>query len=206
MASFAIKVIRNALKGVDAFSPEAAGRLAFRLFTLTPGRRPKNAKERAALAAAAPVIARGQPVTLSYAGGWVLARKFAAPREAANTKRILLVHGWGSRSDYLSAMIDGLGRGGALLRITLPLAMPGVVTAMIFTFIAAWNEFVMGLTLSTVPESQPLTVGINSFIGNYTVQWNYLFAGSVIAIVPVVILFALIERKVVSGLTAGSVK
>ncbi|WP_129310720.1 carbohydrate ABC transporter permease [Streptomyces sp. L2] len=105
-----------------------------------------------------------------------------------------------------SGMIDGLSRVGALVRITLPLALPGVVTAMIFTFIAAWNEFVMGLTLSTVPESQPLTVGINSFIGNYTVQWNYLFAGSVIAIVPVVVLFALIERKVVSGLTAGSVK
>ncbi|MFE7967861.1 carbohydrate ABC transporter permease [Streptomyces cellulosae] len=105
-----------------------------------------------------------------------------------------------------AAMIDGLGRGGALLRVTLPLAVPGVVTAVIFTFIAAWNEFVMGLTLSTVPESQPLTVGINSFIGNYTVQWNYLFAASVIAIVPVVVLFAFIERHVVSGLTAGSVK
>ncbi|MFP1625538.1 carbohydrate ABC transporter permease [Streptomyces sp. 5K101] len=105
-----------------------------------------------------------------------------------------------------SAMIDGLGRMGALLRVTLPLALPGVVTATIFTFIAAWNEFVMGLTLSTIPESQPLTVGINSFIGNYTVQWNYLFAGSVIAIVPVVVLFAFIERKVVSGLTAGSIK
>ncbi|CAL9652990.1 Diacetylchitobiose uptake system permease protein DasC [Streptomyces sp. enrichment culture] len=105
-----------------------------------------------------------------------------------------------------AAMIDGLGRGGALLRVTLPLAMPGVVTAVIFTFIAAWNEFVMGMTLSTVPESQPLTVGINSFIGNYTVQWNYLFAASVIAIVPVVVLFAFIERHVVSGLTAGSVK
>ncbi|MET8897440.1 carbohydrate ABC transporter permease [Streptomyces albogriseolus] len=105
-----------------------------------------------------------------------------------------------------AAMIDGLGRGGALLRVTLPLAAPGVVTAVIFTFIAAWNEFVMGLTLSTVPESQPLTVGINGFIGNYTVQWNYLFAASVIAIVPVVVLFAFIERHVVSGLTAGSVK
>ncbi|MEV7014901.1 carbohydrate ABC transporter permease [Streptomyces sp. NPDC093991] len=105
-----------------------------------------------------------------------------------------------------AAMIDGLGRGGALLRVTLPLALPGVVTAVIFTFIAAWNEFVMGLTLSTVPESQPLTVGINSFIGNYTVQWNYLFAASVIAIVPVVVLFAFIERHVVSGLTAGAVK
>ncbi|MFJ6217031.1 carbohydrate ABC transporter permease [Streptomyces sp. NPDC092296] len=105
-----------------------------------------------------------------------------------------------------AAMIDGLGRVGALFRVTLPLAMPGVVTALIFTFIAAWNEFVMGLTLTTVPENQPLTVGINSFVGNYTVQWNYLFAGSVVAIVPVVVLFAFIERHVVSGLTAGSVK
>ncbi|MEU9044701.1 carbohydrate ABC transporter permease [Kitasatospora sp. NPDC048343] len=105
-----------------------------------------------------------------------------------------------------AAMIDGLGRLGALCRVVLPLAMPGVVTALVFTFIAAWNEFVMGLTLSTAPERQPLTVGINSFIGNYTVEWNYLFAGSVVAIVPVVVLFALIERRVVSGLTAGSVK
>ncbi len=105
-----------------------------------------------------------------------------------------------------AAMIDGLSRFGALIRVTLPLALPGVVTALIFTFITAWNEFVMGLTLSTVPDSQPLTVGINSFIGNYTVQWNYLFAGSVVAIVPVVVLFAVIERQVVSGLTAGSVK
>ncbi|MFI9105408.1 carbohydrate ABC transporter permease [Streptomyces fildesensis] len=102
--------------------------------------------------------------------------------------------------------IDGLGRLGTLRRITVPLAMPGIVTALIFTFISAWNEFVMGLRLTTVPDSQPLTVGINSFIGNYTVQWNYLFAGSVVAIVPVVVLFAVIERHVVSGLTAGSVK
>ncbi|MCX5208307.1 carbohydrate ABC transporter permease [Kitasatospora sp. NBC_00240] len=105
-----------------------------------------------------------------------------------------------------AAQIDGLGRLGALRRVTVPLAMPGIVTALIFTFISAWNEFVMGLRLTTVPDSQPLTVGINNFIGNYTVQWNYLFAGSVVAILPVVVLFGLIEGKVVSGLTAGSVK
>ncbi|MFD5462334.1 carbohydrate ABC transporter permease [Kitasatospora sp. NPDC127059] len=105
-----------------------------------------------------------------------------------------------------AALLDGLGRLGALRRVVLPLALPGVVTALIFTFISAWNEFVMGLTLSTAPNAQPLTVGINSFIGNYTVQWNYLFAGSVVAIMPVVALFAVIERHVVSGLTAGSVK
>ncbi|MEK2495395.1 carbohydrate ABC transporter permease [Kitasatospora purpeofusca] len=105
-----------------------------------------------------------------------------------------------------AAMLDGLGRFGTLRKVVLPLAMPGIVTAVVFTFISAWNEFVMGLTLTTRSDSQPLTVGINSFIGNYTVQWNFLFAGSVIAILPVVVLFAVIERHVVSGLTAGSVK
>ncbi|MGP3977804.1 carbohydrate ABC transporter permease [Streptomyces sp. 8N114] len=105
-----------------------------------------------------------------------------------------------------AAMVDGTSRFGAMIKVTLPLALPGVVTAVIFTFISAWNEFVMGLTLSTEPDKQPLTVGINNFIGAYTVQWNYLFAASVVAIVPVIVLFAFIERHVVSGLTAGSVK
>lgn len=105
-----------------------------------------------------------------------------------------------------AAMVDGTSRFGAMIKVTLPLALPGVVTAVIFTFITAWNEFVMGLTLTTEPAKQPLTVGINNFIGNYTVQWNYLFAASVVAIVPVIVLFAFIERHVVSGLTAGSVK
>ncbi|CAM5652897.1 Carbohydrate ABC transporter permease OS=Streptomyces alboniger OX=132473 GN=CP975_27895 PE=3 SV=1 [Streptomyces alboniger] len=105
-----------------------------------------------------------------------------------------------------AAMVDGTSRFGAMIKVTLPLALPGVVTAVIFTFITAWNEFVMGLTLTTEPDKQPLTVGINNFIGNYTVQWNYLFAASVVAIVPVIVLFAFIERHVVSGLTAGLVK
>ncbi|NUR93559.1 MAG: carbohydrate ABC transporter permease [Nonomuraea sp.] len=105
-----------------------------------------------------------------------------------------------------AAFIDGNGRFGALFRITLPLAMPGVITALIFTFIAAWNEFVVALTLTTSPENQPLTVALNSFIGQYEVDWQNLFAGSVIATIPVIILFALIERKVVGGLTAGSIK
>lgn len=105
-----------------------------------------------------------------------------------------------------AAFIDGNGRFGALFRITLPLAMPGVITALIFTFIAAWNEFVVALTLTTTPENQPLPVALNSFIGQYQVDWQNLFAGSVIATIPVIILFALIERKVVGGLTAGSIK
>ena len=105
-----------------------------------------------------------------------------------------------------AAFIDGCGRFKTLVKVVLPLALPGLVTAFIFTFIAAWNEFVIALTLTSSPEREPLTVGLTSLIGQYQVQWNYLFAGSLIAIVPVVILFALIEKWLVGGLTAGSVK
>lgn len=105
-----------------------------------------------------------------------------------------------------AAMIDGCTRLQVLRRVTLPLAMPGLVTAIIFTFITAWNEFVVALTLSSSPAVQPLTVGITGFIGLYEVQWHYVFAVSLIAIVPVVALFISIEKWLVSGLTAGSIK
>ncbi len=105
-----------------------------------------------------------------------------------------------------AAEIDGCTRLGVLWRVTLPLALPGIITAVIFTFIAAWNEFVIALTLTSSPDIQPLTVGVTTFVGQYEIQWHYLFASSLIAIVPVVILFAFIERWLVGGLTAGSVK
>lgn len=105
-----------------------------------------------------------------------------------------------------AASIDGANRLGVLRRVTLPLALPGIVTAAIFTFIAAWNEFVIALTLAQSPDIRPLTVGVTTFIGQYRVEWQYLFASSVIAIVPVVILFVVIERWLVGGLTAGSIK
>ena len=105
-----------------------------------------------------------------------------------------------------AAMVDGSTRLGALFRVTLPLAMPGVVTALIFTFIAAWNEFISALALTTNGSDYPLTVRLDSFIGQYTVDWQHLFGASVVATIPVFILFALIEGRVVGGLTAGSVK
>jgi multiple sugar transport system permease protein len=107
-----------------------------------------------------------------------------------------------------ASMVDGLGRIGALVRITLPLAAPGIVTALIFTFISAWNEFLVALTLSLGQQTsqQPLTVAINQYIGEYSVDWGHLFAAGLVATVPVIILFAFIERRVVSGLTAGAVK
>jgi multiple sugar transport system permease protein len=105
-----------------------------------------------------------------------------------------------------AAMVDGSGRMGVLLRVTLPLAAPGLVTALIFTFIAAWNEFIAALTLTTSNAATPLTVRLDSFIGQYTVDWQHLFGASLVATIPVLILFALIERRVVGGLTAGSIR
>ena len=105
-----------------------------------------------------------------------------------------------------AAAVDGCGPLGVLFRIVLPLARPAIATAAIFAFIAAWNEYVVALTLMTDAARRPLTVGITSYVTAYVQHWNLLFAASVLAIVPVVILFAAIERHLVSGLTAGSVK
>lgn len=105
-----------------------------------------------------------------------------------------------------AALLDGLGRFQVLRRIMLPLTLPGLVTATIFTFIAAWNEYVVALTLMVDDDKKPLTVGFRSYVTGYEQHWEQLFAASVIAVVPVVILFALIEKHLVGGLTAGSVK
>jgi multiple sugar transport system permease protein len=105
-----------------------------------------------------------------------------------------------------AATLDGCGRFGTLWRIALPLTLPGLVTSVIFTFIAAWNEYVVALTLMQDDAKKPLTVGISSYVTGSEQHWDQLFAASLIAIVPVVVLFAVIEKHLVGGLTAGSVK
>jgi multiple sugar transport system permease protein len=105
-----------------------------------------------------------------------------------------------------ASQLDGCGRVGTLTRIMLPLTLPALVTSVIFTFIAAWNEYVVALTLMQDDARKPLTVGISSYVTGYEQHWDQLFAASLIAIVPVVILFAMIEKHLVGGLTAGSVK
>ena len=106
-----------------------------------------------------------------------------------------------------AAMIDGASRFTAMRKITLPLALPGLVTCVIFTFVSAWNEFAMARALVFGNSSKwPLTLGLSAFQGQYDIEWHYMFATSPIAIVPVVILFASIERYLVKGLTAGGVK
>ncbi len=105
-----------------------------------------------------------------------------------------------------SAWIDGCSRRQGMLRVLLPLSAPGIITALIFVFIAAWNEFTFALTIISSDERKPLTVGIYAFFGKNEVQWQYLFTTALIATIPVIILFLSIEKHLVSGLTAGSVK
>ena len=105
-----------------------------------------------------------------------------------------------------AATIDGCNRVQAMLRVLLPVAAPGIVTTLIFIFINAWNEYTVALCLISTETIKPLTVGINIFNGYNMIEWQYLFASSIFAIVPVVILFMSIEKNLTSGLTAGGVK
>ena len=105
-----------------------------------------------------------------------------------------------------AATIDGCNRVQALIKILLPVAAPGIVTALIFVFINAWNEYTVALTLISTDTFKPLTVGINIFNGYNMIEWQYLFAASLYAIVPVVVLFIGIEKNLVGGLTSGGVK
>jgi multiple sugar transport system permease protein len=107
-----------------------------------------------------------------------------------------------------AAKLDGLGAFRTMIQIALPLVRPGLVTALIFSFIQVWNEFPVSLTLFNNPTAglQTLPVGIQQFVGLQQTEYQYLFVASLIAIVPVVVLFASIEKHLVGGLTAGAVK
>lgn len=105
-----------------------------------------------------------------------------------------------------AARIDGCNKVQAMIRVLLPMAAPGIVTTLIFIFINAWNEYTIALTLISSDVNKPLTVGITIFNGYNMIEWQYLFAASLFATLPVIILFMCIEKHLVSGLASGGVK
>lgn len=105
-----------------------------------------------------------------------------------------------------AARIDGCNKMQAMIRVLLPMAAPGIVTTLIFIFINAWNEYTIALTLISSDLNKPLTVGITIFNGYNMIEWQYLFAASLFATIPVIILFMCIEKHLVSGLASGGVK
>lgn len=105
-----------------------------------------------------------------------------------------------------SAMVDGATRLGALWRIILPIAAPGIAATSIFSFILAWNEFLYANTFISSSSKYTLPVGLQSLIGEYTTDWGMLMAGAVVTTVPIVIGFVFVQRNLTQGLAAGAVK
>ncbi|WIX76410.1 carbohydrate ABC transporter permease [Amycolatopsis carbonis] len=105
-----------------------------------------------------------------------------------------------------AAMIDGCSRAGAFRRVTLPLLGPGLVTTSVFSFITAWNEFLFALVFMQDKPKQTLPVWLSSFKTAFSVDWGGIMAASVVYAIPALIFFLIVQRKLVSGLTAGAVK
>ncbi len=105
-----------------------------------------------------------------------------------------------------AAIIDGCTKIGLLWRIVMPLAVPGLLASAAFVFIGVWQEFLLAVTLISDPELRTVMVGLYSFISEHRVEWNLLIAASVAVSVPTVILFGLVQRYIVDGITSGALK
>jgi multiple sugar transport system permease protein len=105
-----------------------------------------------------------------------------------------------------AAMIDGCTRMGALWRVVVPLAAPGVFTAGILAFVNAWDEFLLALSLNASASMRTLPVGISLYQGEFTFPWPVISAALVVAIVPIAVLIAIFQERVVGGLTQGGLK
>ncbi|UHS58720.1 carbohydrate ABC transporter permease [Agrobacterium vaccinii] len=104
-----------------------------------------------------------------------------------------------------AAMTDGCTRLTALRRVVLPLMIPGIISTGIYIFITAWNEYLYALTLGG-RNVRPVTVAIQTLIGEYQIEWGLLAAGAVVGALPATLLFLLVQRRLIGGLTQGAVK
>jgi ABC-type glycerol-3-phosphate transport system permease component len=105
-----------------------------------------------------------------------------------------------------AAMVDGASRFRAFREVIIPLALPGIATTAILTFVYSWNEFLFALSFTLGPDRQTVPVAIALFRGMYQVPWGQILAATVVATAPVTLLVLAFQRRIVQGLTAGAVK
>ena len=105
-----------------------------------------------------------------------------------------------------AATVDGCTKLQTLRKIVLPVMFPGIVAVFVFAFIGAWNELIAGTIFINTPNFWTIPIGLKSLIGKYDVKWGVLTAGGVLALLPTASMFAVMQRFVVEGLTAGAVK
>jgi len=105
-----------------------------------------------------------------------------------------------------AAMIDGCGRMGAFLRVVLPVAGPGLAATSIYSLIAAWNDFMFAITFINKEEMSTLPMALQSFFGQFTVEWGPVMAASVIFTIPVLVFFLVVQKQLTTGMVKGAVK
>lgn len=133
----------------------------------------------------------------------------------ANTAFTLPLTLWFMRSYYNAipagleeaAMVDGCTRLGAMWRVTIPLAIPGIVSVGVFSFNSAWNEFLFALVFTSSERNKVLPLGLATWIGQDNIySWGMLLAGAVLVTIPVVLFYLLVQKKLVVGLAEGGTK
>jgi multiple sugar transport system permease protein len=104
-----------------------------------------------------------------------------------------------------AALVDGCTPLGAMIKVVLPLALPGVIATGIYIFITSWNEYLYASILAG-QNVRTLTVAVQTLIGEYEIAWGLLTAGGVVGALPVTVLFLLIQKRLIAGMTQGAVK
>jgi len=102
--------------------------------------------------------------------------------------------------------VDGGSSWTALWRILVPVAVPGMVSVGIYTFMIAWNEYLFALTLTKTPEMRTVPIGIQLLMGQHSYEWNQMMSMSILGCIPVLLLFLFFQRFFIGGMTAGAVK
>ena len=105
-----------------------------------------------------------------------------------------------------SAYIDGCGKFGTLMRIVIPVSLPGIATAGIFTFLNVWNEYTFSNTFVKNPDLVTLTVGLQDYLSQNSNSWGQMMAASTIGIIPSVLFLLFAQKYLIQGMTAGAVK
>jgi N-acetylglucosamine transport system permease protein len=107
-----------------------------------------------------------------------------------------------------AAMIDGCGYFGTLFRVIMPMARPGIITLIVFSFFDFWNEYVLAMTFITSDDKKTIPIGLSNLmqIQQYATDWGSLFAGLVIVLVPTILVYALLQKKLTQGMMLGGLK
>lgn len=105
-----------------------------------------------------------------------------------------------------AARIDGCSTVGVIFRVIFPIALPGIVTVIVTTFIATWEEYFFASVLMTNDKLKTVQVGLSSFFGEYASDWGMIMAAATVATIPTIVLFSVVQKRLVAGMAAGSVK